>query len=307
MKKQNLVTPEDRSKFEFGYRVMQGNQEFVTYRDDMSFRVWYENRADHYGEHHHSSVEVILPLEGECHVNVEGHSYCVTASQVMFVPPGKTHAISMPDNSARNLVLFDATHLTSMRGFTDLMPMMDQVLYLTGEDTLCGDVRKLLFELIREYYERRPLTNLICYDLILQVYVLLGQHWLMHHQPATEGQTRREENTWAVINRVVEYVNDNYTEDITLDSIAKVAGFSKCYFSRMFTRYTGTSFSQYLLRKRIAVAANLLTTTRLSIVQVSLQSGFSSLSTFNRTFKDIHGCTPTEYRAIYEKEYHISM
>ncbi|MBQ8312439.1 MAG: helix-turn-helix domain-containing protein, partial [Clostridia bacterium] len=37
------------------------------------------------------------------------------------------------------------------------------------------------------------------------------------------------------------------------------------------------------------------------IVQVSMQSGFSSLSTFNRTFKEIHGCTPTEYRAIYEK------
>lgn len=307
MKKQNLVTPENRSKFESGYRVMQGAQEFVTYRDEMSFRVWYENRPDHYGEHHHSSVEIVLPLEGECHVSVEGDSYCVTAQQVMFVPPGKIHAISMPEGSARNLILFDVTHLTGMRGFAELMPMTEQVLLLDADEPLCADVRRLLFELIREYYERRPLTNLICYDLILQVYILLGQHWLLHHQPAPDGQSRREENTWAVVNRVVEYVNENYTEDITLDSIARIAGFSKCYFSRMFTRYTGTSFSQYLLRKRISVAADLLTTTRLSIVQVSLQSGFSSLSTFNRTFKDVHGCTPTEFRAIYEKEYHISM
>lgn len=302
MKKQSLITPQNRSMFETGYRVMQGEQEFVTYRDDTTIRVWYAAEPDHYSEHTHSSVEVVLPHQGECVCIVNGVQHVVRETEVLFIPPNVPHSLSMPDGSIRNLILYDMDHLSGLRGFSSIQGMLQSVIHLTEESSLCGEVRSMLFEMMDQYYARPPLINLICYTYILHIYVMLGQEYLAMHAPSPELTQKREENSWAAINRVVEYINKNYAEPITLDSIASIAGFSKYYFSRLFTKYTSVSFSQYLLRKRIAVAAHLLCNTKLPIVQVSMQSGFSSLSTFNRTFKDTHGCTPTEYRAIYERE-----
>lgn len=301
MKKQRLITPQNRSMFESGYRVMQGEQEFVTYREDTTIRVWYGVIPDQYSEHMHSSVEVVLPHQGMCRCVVNGVEHVVKDTEVLFIPPHTPHTLSMAEGSVRNLILFDLEPLSALRGFSAINPMVQDVIHLTPETSICGEVRVKLFDMMDKYYAKPPLMNLICYSYILQIYVLMGQAYLAAHSAGEEVEHRQEENSWLAINRVVEYINRNYAEAITLDSIASVAGFSKYYFSRLFTKYTGTSFSQYLLRKRIAVAAHLLCSTQLPIVQVSMQSGFSSLSTFNRTFKDVHGCTPTEYRAIYEK------
>jgi len=301
MKKQRLITPQNKSMFESGYRVMQGEHEFVTYREDTTIRVWYGDTPDQYSEHMHSSVEVIMPNQGVCTCSINGTEYSVRDTEVMFIPPNTPHTLSMAEGGIRHLILFDLDALSGLRGFSLIQPMAQGVIHLTQESAICSEVRGLLFEMIDKYYARPMLMNLICYGYLLRIYVLLGQEYLTQHSGQQEEQPRKEENSWAAINRVVEYINVNYAEPITLDSIASIAGFSKYYFSRLFTKYTGTSFSQYLLRKRIAVAAHLLCTTRIPIVQVSMQSGFTSLSTFNRTFKDMHGCTPTEYRAIYEK------
>ena len=301
MKKQRLITPQNRRMFESGYRVMQGEQEFVTYQDDTTIRVWYGATPDQYSEHMHSSVEVILPLQGVCCCTISGEEYVVTDTEVMFIPPNTCHTLSMDEGSSRNLILFDLESLAGLRGFSAIQSMAQGVIHLKQESGICGEARQMLFEMMDRYYARPPLLNLICYSYLLQIYVLMGREYLAAHSQPEETSARNEDNSWLAINRVVEYINVNYAEAITLDSIASVAGFSKYYFSRLFTKYTGTSFSHYLLRKRISVAAHLLSSTGLPVVQVSMQSGFTSLSTFNRTFKELHGCTPTEYRAIYEK------
>ena len=77
MRKQNLIDLSERSQFEKGRRVMKGQQEFVTYRDDMSFRVWYGVEPDFYNEHWHSAVEIVLPHKGNMLYNIEGIPYVV--------------------------------------------------------------------------------------------------------------------------------------------------------------------------------------------------------------------------------------
>lgn len=299
MKRQNLITSKERSMFESGYRVMHGSQEFVTFWDDMSLRVWYETVPDYYSEHFHASVEVVLPHEGECHCTVGGVTYRVKSTEVLFVPADMPHSLSMPKDSIRNLILFDPSCITGIRGVSSIRPMLEAVIYLQEDNPVCGQVRAALFEMMNDYYAHKPLSNLTCYARLMQVYVLMGQQYLEQNAPQKVQEHGREENNRTIINRIVEYVENNYTEDITLDRAAEMAGFSKCYFSRVFSKQTGIGFSRFLLKKRIAVAAHLLSTTMLSVVQVSAQAGFSSLSTFNRTFKEIHGCSPSEYRALY--------
>lgn len=79
-----------------------------------------------------------------------------------------------------------------------------------------------------------------------------------------------------------------------------LSGFSKFYFSRLFKQFTDVSFYKYVNQKRIEKAAEMLTEPNISITNVALSCGFESLSSFIRMFKIVKGCTPTEFRNMYQ-------
>jgi AraC-like DNA-binding protein len=99
---------------------------------------------------------------------------------------------------------------------------------------------------------------------------------------------------------VCNYINDHCTENIKMDDLADVAGFSKYHFSRLFKQVMNVSCYDYLINRRIMYAEKLLFEPDLSIMQVAMKSGFCSLATFNRVFKAKNHCTPKEYKALYE-------
>ena len=85
-------------------------------------------------------------------------------------------------------------------------------------------------------------------------------------------------------------------------SIAEMYGFSVSHFYRIFTAYTGITFSQYLTEQRIAAAKRILSTNKKdSIIEIATQAGFKSVSSFNRVFKQKTGHTPTEYRDAHKE------
>ena len=86
-----------------------------------------------------------------------------------------------------------------------------------------------------------------------------------------------------------------------MEMVDEHSGFSKLHFSRLFKKYTNTTFYDYLILKRIQAAEQLLADADLSITEVALRTGFSSISTFNRTFKRKKNCTPREYRSMCRK------
>ena len=103
---------------------------------------------------------------------------------------------------------------------------------------------------------------------------------------------------------LLEYIDNHYTEDLTLEDMADIIGFSKYHFSRLFKQYTNFTFCDYLKNRRIQAAEMLLEQPEYSITEVALQAGFPSISTFNRIFKEYKNCTPTEFRTRLLKRLH---
>ena len=87
--------------------------------------------------------------------------------------------------------------------------------------------------------------------------------------------------------------------NITLNDMASFSGFSKYYFSRVFKQQLGIPFSEYLRRKRVSLAEDLLIHSRQPIQEIAATAGFGSIATFNRVFRDVKSCTPSRYREIY--------
>ncbi|WP_206681263.1 AraC family transcriptional regulator [Actinomadura sp. J1-007] len=99
------------------------------------------------------------------------------------------------------------------------------------------------------------------------------------------------------IERTIEAMQRNLSEQITVDDMARVAMFSKFYFTRIFRDSTGLSPGKFLSALRLQEAKRLLTATSLSIAEISNRVGYSSVGTFSSRFKTNVGVAPTVYRA----------
>ena len=95
---------------------------------------------------------------------------------------------------------------------------------------------------------------------------------------------------------VVQFIEAHIDEALPLDALANRAGLSAYHFLRVFKGYVGLSPHQYILKRRLKLAVDLLLTTKLPIIEVGLSSGFGDLSTFNKTFKAHTGKTPRMLR-----------
>jgi AraC family transcriptional regulator len=93
------------------------------------------------------------------------------------------------------------------------------------------------------------------------------------------------------LHRVLQYVEDQLDENLSLLVMAEVAGISPNYFSELFSRSTSVSPHQYVLRRRIERAKRLLRDVRISIVEVSARAGFVKQSHFARLFRRMVGVT----------------
>jgi len=97
--------------------------------------------------------------------------------------------------------------------------------------------------------------------------------------------------------QVSEYINTHLDREIKLADLAQLLGMSQFHFSRLFKQSLGISPHQYLLQQRVERAKQLLKQTKLSVVEVALQSGFNSHSHLSKQFRQLTGMTPKAYRA----------
>ena len=96
--------------------------------------------------------------------------------------------------------------------------------------------------------------------------------------------------------KVIFYIENHFTEDITLSEIAKKFGYNEKYLSHTLHELTGTHFRKLLTIYRINKAKELLSISNSDVAKIALDSGFSAINTFNRTFKELTGVTPSEYK-----------
>lgn len=98
------------------------------------------------------------------------------------------------------------------------------------------------------------------------------------------------------IRKAIKYMQQHYTEALTLEYMAKYLGLNKCYFCQLFKRETQRTFSQYLNEIRIEQSKHLLLHTNLSLLEVAFSVGYNNQNYFNMTFKKLTDTTPRKYR-----------
>ncbi|KAA6336980.1 HTH-type transcriptional activator Btr [termite gut metagenome] len=104
------------------------------------------------------------------------------------------------------------------------------------------------------------------------------------------------------VQKVQEYINEHYKEEIRLGFLADMVGMTPVSFSRFFKLRTGKNLSDYIIDIRLGFSARLLIDSTKSIAEICYECGFNNLSYFNRIFKRKKFCSPKEFRENYHKK-----
>ncbi len=102
--------------------------------------------------------------------------------------------------------------------------------------------------------------------------------------------------TMSTLHRIFEYVDSNFSKNITLEDVAQEVGYSTSYFARFFKWNTGQTFMNFLRQYRVNKAKIILLNEKVPITEVSERAGFSSLKSFYRSFKAEEKIPPLQYQ-----------
>jgi len=130
-------------------------------------------------------------------------------------------------------------------------------------------------------------------------YALLKMHDRLFADGNKTGQANKID-LMRELGEVINYLNENYTEDITIEDITRVAKMSKSNLQRKMIAFTGKAPLQYIHYLRMKYAIALLNDNRKSIMEIAVESGYN-LSSFNRQFQKEFGCSPSAWRKTHSK------
>lgn len=108
----------------------------------------------------------------------------------------------------------------------------------------------------------------------------------------------REDLSNSLIKDAITYINKNLNRQVSLKEVADTVHLNASYFSVLFKEQTRLTFSEYLTRKRLQMAKNLLLTTDAHVEDIAQQAGYQTAKYFIKIFKDYEGITPSKYRKV---------
>lgn len=279
---------------------LSGDFETVEYDSRRSFLLHDNNDNEAYPIHWHDAFEFIMPLENHYIVYAGDEEFNIPIYDVLIVPPCELHR--MPAVPGHRLILqCDNSVLSGVAAVETVMRGITSPILINKElnQELHSLAKKTLLDVYSLNKQKNELADVKIYIALINLLTAVREFQLKKAKDLLDCDDFKLNEYSEKFNAVMKYIDSNYMYDISLERLADVAGYSKYHFSRIFKQYNSMSYLQYINARRTKAAEHLLLEPELSITDVAMQSGFKSLTTFNRIFKEIKHCTPTDFKKLF--------
>lgn len=240
------------------------------------------NYNDTCSPHFHSNIEIVYVEDGEINAIINGCSKTMTAGCLCVVGSYDVHAYMTHQSSRIILFVVPAqvvgSFANSMRGKAFAEHFMED----------CEKSREIHFYLQKMFQATAHYDQNIMKGF---AYIVLGML-----SAAVGLKEKTDSGGLDTARKILSYMQEHYTESITIAELSKVLGYNKDYLSRFFHTYLGIGFNFYLNNLRVRHAAELIRASDMGLSEVAYQSGFGNYRTFFRAFEDIMGMTPFKYK-----------
>lgn len=254
-------------------------------------------------EHYHEYIELIYVVASSMEIRVNHHDYTLNSGDFLVIIPGDVHSI-VCNKGCRYVVLQADTDFVfaSVLSNSEIHYVMPYTLSIHREARLFRasevdytDIPKYIYNIVSEYSERHKFYTLAIRSYFSAIALHVFRQWdiLLSESNDVRHDMVEEDPRLA---RVITQINERYSEDITAEEMAKVAGMSYSYFSRYFKSTIGLSYSEYLNSVRIKASEKLLIDSDFSVADIADKVGFSNTSYYIAQFKRQLHMTPKRYR-----------
>ncbi|MDD6278284.1 MAG: helix-turn-helix domain-containing protein [Oscillospiraceae bacterium] len=271
---------------------MEGDFEIVGFSENQSILLYDNEKTEEYPTHWHNAVEIIMPLKNSFTVICDGEKISLKEREILIIPAGTLHNLKA-QSGRRLIMLADNITISENPALTELSAIMNTPIYISKEAdmNLMNKLGNIIEDIYRSYNRPGGTAEVFIYIKLL---TLLGE--VLKYRLGEAAKSADNPTDKFMLS--IKYIEKNYMNEITLDRLSEISGYSKYYFSRMFSKYTGMSLSDFLNRRRIMAAELLLLDKKRAIIDIAMQTGFTNLSTFNRAFRKAKNCTPTQFRKL---------
>ncbi len=279
---------------------LTGDFETVEYENRRFIKLYDNVETELYPMHWHNAVEIIMPIQNPFEVQTGGKVYQLAEREIIIIPPGELHTLE-PQPGRRIIFQCDNSVLSNIAALDAIAPVLTMPLHITldTDKNLYVRAKKYILDIYSEYYNHSEVSDVQIYIHLINLFVDIRKYQIERTRQSFDCENDKMYQYSEKFAMVLKYIDKNYMYDISLDKLADIAGYSKYHFSRIFKQYNNMSYLQYINIRRTRAAESLLLDATLPITEVAMRSGFSSLTTFNRIFKEIKHCTPSDYKRFY--------
>jgi len=251
---------------------------------DGTFRQWNE------------AYRLLYVLEGKGQLSIDGEISLLRQGAVYFINPERLFELST--SNSPNLVLIQAVfQLFECQETAEQLYRPSRSCWLPdGEISIHGPYRvAVLMKELMAVPQQPVRTGEMRRDMLLYELLLLVQEQLEEVDPAELASSSSAQEKW--VQPVLQYMQQHYSEDITRDAMAAMAGFHPRFFSKLFKEEMGSGFAEALANIRIRAAKEQLLLTQNNLNDIALSVGYSNGLYLSRKFKQLTGFSPRDYRS----------
>lgn len=259
---------------------MDAFYEWITMINEPDFRIFPAVDLS-FGSHMHRQYEIVYITHGEIKVSVNAEKKTIGKGEFCVILSNDVHSYSSERDSQGFVMIFSANVAPD---FANCFRQMQPANRFIDTRENKEDFSQYFTAIMDSYLHKE--NNMI---LSGHIFILLGK--IIDMLQLYKNKSPESDS----IQRVLNYLEQNYEKNISLEFVAREIGVSRFHISRLFNNRIGCSFNHYLNCLRISRARRLLATDK-NITDISFECGFESTRTFYRAFKEICGITPRQLR-----------
>ena len=269
---------------------MEYSHEIIVPNDDLPFKMFiFEGSRGGYirQKHWHRSIEIFAVFDGEMEFYLNDNRYPLHPGEFMPVNSNELHSTYAPKKNKTLVIQIPVA--TFERYYTD-----DGFIYFSHSSRIQDEeVMGLFEEMYHVYAEKKNGYEYKVQSLYYRLLYLLVSKYRKTDLDAEKICANKKLNK---LSTITDYMKQNYSKELSLESLARTFNYSPTYLSRMFRKYAQMSYKTYLDDLRLRHAYNDLVNTDLSIGMIAEKNGFAGSKAFARVFKEQYGELPSEYR-----------
>ena len=241
--------------------------------------------------HFHEEIEFVKCDKGSIRITTNDISFRLGEGEICFFMPYEIHNVITEQDSFGTVV--------------KMQPVAEDISYtrLFFPDKHIKKTHsayKEISDALKQVENPAFPQKLSCATAVNRLFLLVMQN--IKFDVMTESETKSKLKNIAVLDKVHNYLKNNYMNKITLDETAKLCAVSKYHFSHIFSSIAGICFSDYVTQYRLKKAIELMKTSNMTQLDIAYCCGFNNFQTYIRNFEKFFDTTPNKYKKIIKKD-----